>query len=36
MNLPLFAESLIWQIGAYGLGLVAAYGMFGRRTRYYR
>jgi hypothetical protein len=35
MNLPLFAESLIWQIGAYLLGLAAAYGMFGRRTQYY-
>jgi len=36
MSLPLFAESLIWQLGAYAVGLAAAYGMFGRRTRYYR
>lgn len=36
MNLPLFAESLIWQLGAFGLGLAAAYGMFGRRTQNYR
>lgn len=36
MNLPLFAEGLIWQIGAYAVGLLAAYGMFGRQTRNYR
>lgn len=35
MNLPLYAEALIWQVGAYLLGLAAAYGMFGRRTRNY-
>jgi hypothetical protein len=35
MNLPLFAESLIWQVGAYLLGLAAAYGVFGRSTRHY-
>lgn len=35
MNLPLFAESLIWQLGAFLLGLAAAYGLFGRRTRHY-
>lgn len=36
MILPLFVESLIWQLGAYMLGLVAAYGMFGRSTQGYR
>lgn len=36
MMLPLFAESLIWQIGAFLLGFAAAYGMFGRATRNYR
>lgn len=35
MSLPLFAESLIWQLGAYMLGLACAYGMFGRSTRNY-
>lgn len=35
MILPLFVEGLIWQIGAFLLGLAAAYGMFGRRTRNY-
>lgn len=35
MNLPLFAESLIWQLGAYMVGLAAAYGVWGRRTRNY-
>lgn len=34
--LPLFAESLIWQVGGYLLGLSAAYGMFGRTKRSYR
>lgn len=36
MSLPLFAESLVWQLGAYMLGLAAAYGMFGRSTQGYR
>lgn len=36
MMLPLFVESLIWQLGGFGLGLLAAYGMFGRATRNYR
>lgn len=35
MTLPLFAEALVWQLGAYLLGLAAAYGVFGRRTRNY-
>lgn len=36
MTLPLFAESLIWQLGAYVLGLACAYGVFGRGDRGYR
>ena len=36
MMLPLFVEGLIWQVAAYGAGLAAAYGMFGRRSRNYR
>ncbi len=36
MSLPLFAEGLIWQLGAYLLGLAIAYGMFGRGGRRYR
>lgn len=36
MTWPLFAEGLIWQVGAYMLGLAAAYGMFGRSNRGYR
>lgn len=36
MNLPLFAESLIWQLGAYLLGLACAYGMFARSNQGYR
>ena len=36
MTLPLFAESLIWQLAAYGVGLLCAYGIFGRADRGYR
>ena len=36
MNLPLFAESLIWQVAAYAMGLAAAYGVFGRQGSNYR
>lgn len=36
MMLPLFVEGLIWQFGAYAVGLIAAYGIFGRRSRGYR
>lgn len=36
MMLPLFVEGLIWQLAAFGVGLTAAWGMFGRRTRNYR
>ena len=34
--MPLFLEGLIWQLGAYALGLAAAYGVFGRRSSNYR
>lgn len=33
---PLFLEGLIWQLGAYALGLAAAFGVFGRRATNYR
>lgn len=36
MSLPLFAETLVWQIGAYVLGLAAGYGVFGRGGGNYR
>lgn len=35
-GLPLFVESLIWQIGAFLFGLGIAYGMFARTARGYR
>ena len=34
-GLPLFVESLIFQIVAFMLGIAAAYGIFGRATRNY-
>ena len=34
--MPLFLESLLWQLGAFAAGLLAAFGMFGRNTRNYR
>lgn len=34
--MPLFVESLVWQLGAFAAGLLAAYSVFGRNTRNYR